>query len=404
VLATDPRPPSGNLRCGDQSLVINQYCPGFDNTGKNLAIPGYLCGNPGIALVKTATDPSQYDHTYVESAGDAKNLLTSNNDAVCGPPQLNKAIDTLVWAPLAGEGTIVETTTVDDLSVPSMADITNGCGDGHGGSGNLSLWAVGLTLDANASELTSPFANPFANFANTKYTNLTATITNLTQPPSGTGTIIADGLSAELWNHNMVPLGCIDQSWTIFTNAAMNESGAQQAQDFQNAADLLTNADTANNTTCDSIVTNNLGQITQTPNTNPPVWNPSGQIRSRLANLYYTINTLVIGGLGVGTVPGNSVASVWPPPVAISVSPQSFNQGHSATLSWAINAGDTGCTWSTNDTFFTQANPVTSGSTLVNPQNTGTYYYTLMCTVPAGTVPPPATTMSATTYLTVNGE
>jgi hypothetical protein len=291
-----------------------------------------------------------------------------------------------------------------------MVDINDGCGSGHGGGYVNSFWAIGLALDTTASELSSPFTNPLANFANTKYANLTQTVLKL----FSSGNI---SQSAALLLTNTIPNappgtppGCIDQSFAIFTNAAANESGALQAQDFQDAADLLTNADGFTNTTCDSVVTNNLSGFTEpNPQTNPPVLNPSGQIRARLANLYYTINTLLISTLGINATPGNSVASTWPAPVSISVSPQSFTQGHEpvVTLSWALNYNTQNqtCTWSSNDPNFTAPDPIATNPpqvTVSPPQlTTGTFNYALKCTVPAGSVPAPGSSMTATTYLTV---
>src|SRR5262249_28907876 len=156
----------------------------------------------------------------------------------------------------------------DTSGPPVMVDITSGCGTSHGGTTHASLWAVGLALDTQASEVTQPLApytDPLANFANTKNTNLTGTITNLT--PTHISNIVLPLLFVN-------PLGgCVGQSLMLFQQAATERAGAQQTADFQNAANLLTNADgrAASNVTCDTIVTNNLGQFTQTTGTSPPV-------------------------------------------------------------------------------------------------------------------------------------
>jgi hypothetical protein len=383
IVSTDPRylvnpPPAEG--CGDTPQNVNAVCPGFDNTGGTLVIPGYLCGHAGnngkgFALVRSLTNPDQYDKTYVESSATAANLLpgTSNTTFVCGPPQLNAGIEMFAWAPLAGEGTIIE----DTPGPPVMVDITSGCGSSHGGTTHASLWAVGLALDTQASELTSPFANqPLVNFASSKYNNLTGAITSLTP------TNITNAVSPSLFNNNMNPLGCIDQSLALFQQAANEAVGPQQTADFQNAANLLTNADgrPANNITCDSIVTNNLSQFIQTTNTNPPVLNPSGQIRSRLANLYYSINTLILGNSGNAVVNN----STWPPAVSVNIDPPTTGTLLSTTLRWNISAGVSNCTLTSSDGAYSAVSVNGSGSTAAIPAATGTpVSYIITCTSPA---------------------
>jgi hypothetical protein len=447
-VATDPRygnPPVVPAQgCGDTSVLVDDICHGFDPT-RTITVPGFLCARAGsngasVAIVRTRlTTVDQYDQTYIENVVEPENVLGGNSEPVCGPVQPGAQIGLVVWGP-----------TPDDRQpgFSNMGDINTGCGTGHGGGYTNSLWAIGMALDTSASELqtsnqTEFFApqpgNPplqvavplptamapvaLENFAQTKFNSLANIVVGLTQGTNGTGITIADPLSQELWNtfnslppggFNSINPGCIDQSWSIFYNAAINEAGQQQAQDFQNAADLLTNADAVTNTTCDYIVTNNASSIQEpNPQTNPPVLNPSGQIRLSLANLYYAINTLLISTLGIPAVPGNSVASTWPPPVAVSVSPQTFVQGHpppsGIALSWALNFDTTGqtCTWSSNDTNFTKPDPIATNPKQVPvspPQlSPGTFNYSLKCTVPPGNVQT-GNSMTATTWLTVTGE
>jgi hypothetical protein len=88
--------------------------------------------------------------------------------------------------------------------------------------------------------------------------------------------------------------------------------------------------------------------------------------------------------------------------------PQSPQIPMTATLSWAVVSGASGCSWSSNDIDFMSSAPNPLGNTtqVTVPVSTNTvpgttYTYTLNCTVPAGTVPSTATTLSASTSLTV---
>jgi len=401
VVPADPRQPppphSPAGLCGDARLEVNQVCPGFNNTGSSLFIPGYLCGGSGsgtgFALVKTLTthaqDPishtSEWNGTYVANSSDSTQLLP-------GPEPTCGAGGTLAfaWAPLANEGTIVEG--------PYMVDLISGCGTGHSGTGVSSLWAIGLALDTTAAELQlnlpqAPYNVPLWNFAQTKYTNLQQTVNTFASNNN-----ILPPISTDLVNPNYpatsaVP-GCVDASLSAFVTGTTDED---PTADFQNAADLLTNADTldSTNTTCDSIVTNNLASFQES--SSPLVLNPSGQIRSRLANLYFTINSEILG---------NPASADWPPKVSISVnvSPQTVTGAGSATLAYALNGLTTlPCTLTgASDPHFTTLNPSATGATLVSPgPTTGTYIYTLTCTVPSGVLKNNSTTMTASTRLTV---
>ena len=189
----------------------------------------------------------------------------------------------------------------------------------------------------------------------------------------------------------------------------------QWRADLQNAANLLTNADAAGGTTCDGIVVNaqatNPSAFIQTPNatypSGPTVPNPSGQLRSRLANLYYTINTRVLG---------NAASASWPLPVSVNVIPTSVTLASSsspgsATLSWNTN-GATGCSLTSSDGAYAGFALTTAQLALTIPAaDAGTLVtYTVNCGGPAAATtvlayvnvfPPP--TISVTPATTVLG-
>src|SRR6202008_3160215 len=132
--------------------------------------------------------------------------------------------------------------------------------------------------------------------------------------------------------------------------------------EFQNAANLLTSADFADYTSCDSVienvVNNSLPGFQET--SSPLVLNPSGQLRSRLANLYFTINSEILG---------NPAGMTSPPAVSptINVSPALVANNGSTTIAYGLNNGAlsnvTNCTLTSDDPTFTTLQPQSSGST-----------------------------------------
>jgi hypothetical protein len=380
--------------CTGHTQSVNAVCPGWDNTN-NLVIPDTLCGSSGItrqgyALIKTLTAHDQFNGTYVANSASTDEVLPNpNGDGMvggnpgCGPgPVMNSLpIGTLAWAPLSGEGTVLES--------PDMLDVTGGCGSIHGGTDGVSLWGVGLALNTSATELQSPLSMPLWNFGQTKYSDLTQTINNMTS----NGNINSATVSQELYNNGHSPLGCLDVSLADYANATNPSidtfNSPQWIADMQNAANLLTNADATNNTTCDSIVYNNLASFQES--STPLVLNPSGQLRSRLANLYYTINTLILE---------NPAAGTWPLPLSVSASPTT---GATATLSWNISSVASNCSLTSSDGFYTGTSVSGTGALSVTPQVSGSpVAYTITCTVPSGTMVggQNPTSTSVTAYVT----
>ena len=395
--------PSGNC------LPVNAVCPGFDDTGK-MALPDYLCGKSGpsgagFSLIKTLTTPTQFEGAYINHSL----VLADGSDPLCGPDA--GADGAVLWAPLQNEGILA-------VYGGNMVDMTTGCGSGHSGTGHLSMSGVGTAVNEAAPELTAGgLPRPLENFAQTKYAALTTTIDSLTQatPPN-----IAGNVSLLLWGGNVPPantaaFGCLDQSWLDFYNATVVDlDGSLQWQaDLQNAANLLTNADASGNTTCDGIVVSQLASnpaaFMQTPNATYPnapiVLNPPGLVRSYWANLYYHLNTRILG---------NPPSTVWPLPVSVNVLPTAVTLASStapgsATLSWNTN-GATGCTLSSNDGTYTNA-PLSSPQQTLNIPSTDVgkiVTYTVNCTGPSPSAvmayvtvyPPPTLTVTPATIAT----
>jgi hypothetical protein len=367
--------PAGTPPGGPGCLPVNAMCPGFDDTGK-MAIPDTMCGRSGssgagFSLIKTLIIPNQFAGGYVQNSA----VLADGSNPVCGPG--SGADGAFLWAPLQAEGSVFES--------PNMVDVTSGCGSIHGGTDGVSVWGVGLSVNEAAQELTSGgLLRPLENFAQTKYTDLTTSIDSLTQVnpayPQWTDAYpnIAASVSLELWGDNVPPnntgtaFGCLDQSWLDFYNATKvdTDGSAQWIADLQNAANLLTSADPTGNTTCDGILTyaqaTNPSAFVQTPNTTYPTapieLNPYGQVRSRLGNLYYSINTRILG---------NAASSGWPLPVSVNVSPTSVTLASNsspgnATLSWNTS-GAGGCTLTSSDGQYNQLALQTSNGTSWSP-------------------------------------
>jgi hypothetical protein len=300
---------------------------------------------------------------------------------------------------------------------PTLEDVTDGCwGDPGPGSGRPlnSVIASGLAFTLQGGALQT--------FVQTNYTNLKSTITQLSTVSVGNHPLnVSPAVASQLTDGSSK---CFDVSLSLF-NKAMNESTPQQTYDFQDAADLLTNADTATTgtTTCESVVLNNIpvsGAFQDTPPAPPlaAVYNPSGHLEYRLAEISNAIRMRILN---------EPPASTWPPPVSLSVSPQYMfgslcapqqcpqlpppvtPEVMTATLSWALvnDPALTNCSWAgTTDPSFTATppnpNPLTTSSVTVGPftppaygSAAQTYKYELTCNVPATTVPSSTVTLTA---------
>jgi hypothetical protein len=392
---------------------VNDVCPGFDNTnvpGNPMTISGNWRGGSGssgsgYALIRVLTPPDQFNTTYVRIGENANAVFPGANNPDC------RTGGAVVWAPEAGEGFIRE----EGINIvnpglvnpqPTMTDITDSC-DGPGGGGpHISVVAVGL-------ELALPGGNTQANlegvFVAPKYTNLVNTVTDLSTAFPGNPPNVNPTVASLLTNGTN---GCVDVSLGLF-NKAVNESPPQQTYDLQDAADLLTNADTTSTpTTCNSIVSKYANtanfQETKPPLLagSAPVYNPSGQLEGRFGNIANAITMRVLN------LPA---AATWPTPVSLSASPQYLfgqvaqvagfppQQSPSmAQLSWALLQMNgvyevSNCLWSG----INLSPPNASGNALVGPfqynpaaGNPNAYGYTLKCNVPAGTGPTTGVTLA----------
>ena len=407
VVPVDPRVTvNGNTwSCDGTALPVNKVCPGFDTTGAGMVIPGYMCGMSGdspaapipsgFTLIKTLTNNGAFNGTIIEN-------VTENvaNEPACLPG------GTLLWAPVAGEGTFVA-----DRNTNETLELTDGCGTIHGGSSGGSLWGEGLAL--NTAFFAVSTSTALAMLADHKYVDLETTIQSELAAninPSVAGQLASAGGT-----------GCVPLSRS-YLDFAQFETGSQQGQDLTIAADLLSNAGP---NTCDTIVTTNIASFTQSPTSSPPVFNPSGQVRSRLASLYFTINSRILGNLpnasapswpprpsppltappsGFSTLPplpdmqaACVPSGLYPPPGGCPLlSPQaSVVAGYAEPVSFTLlgsNNGATGCKLTSTDSTFNNsqvnANPPsypfagTTTGTVPAGTATGNYIYTMTCAYP----------------------
>lgn len=236
--------------CTGHSLPVAQVCAGYGST----VIPDYLCGasgasGAGFALVKSLSN----------TLSNAKGALIANemfSEIVLPGPNPPCPQTVLGWAPLPGEGSIVEG--------DSMLELTSGCGSSKSLSRGLSIWGVGLKLnEAALPGINTPDIR--IRFAITKYDALNGTIA----------------------------LASIESAFRTALTACLNTSRSNFdiAKYPQAAGQLLT---------CDALVAANESAFTGTT-LNP---NPSGDIRGRLANLYLQIKTRLWG---------DPAPSTWPP-------------------------------------------------------------------------------------------
>jgi probable HAF family extracellular repeat protein len=242
--------------CTGHPLPVASVCPGFGTT----VIPDTLCGgagpaNNGFMLVRTVAEGvDALSGILVDSEAFADTALGGTAPAC---PQTVGA-----WAPRsdsAVEGTVPEGTNIVEL--------TGGCGSSKGVSRGLSIYGVGLTLNTAALPGGS-LPEKLRIFTAEKYANLYRTIA------AGNVTL------AERIRVNACV--AISEGFFIFNKAACAARTIVQ---------------------CDAQVGANVGDFGSSPS-DPNVY---GDIRGRLANLYLTINTRLLG---------NPPNTNWPVPLS----------------------------------------------------------------------------------------
>ena len=457
IVTADPRV-SGNVdngtwSCNGQALPVNQVCKGFDSTG-HMVIPGYLCGQSGdsassmqgFTLIKTLTDDSKINGVVVDNAGTVPDEPTCPAAGPESPPGSNPPLAAGLWAPLANEGIFIAD-GLPSAANPTieMLEATAGCGTVHHVSTGGSISGVGFAVNLpgvtpEGTNAPSP-GGALGTLGDNKYQDLESQIETILVPAATVLPTVAAQLAAVTAGGNV---GCVYLSQSYFDIAQL-ESGnpTQQLQDYNIAADLLSNADTSNNPiTCDSIVTFDLQNVPNAfvpTNGPPPVYNPSGHVRSRLAHLYFLINTRILGNPPNNT-DTNPPTPAWPPvpaplappsgftpalppaqdiqnPCVATTSypppggcpaltlPASVQAGTAVTASFTLygsNNAPTGCTLSSTDGTF-NGMPAQASSPATFPfsgQTTGTvpaatapgnYTYTLSCPFPNTASAPPVT-------------
>lgn len=298
VVPVDPRI-AQYLSCTDAAasaqyqngLPVAQVCAGYGST----VIPNSLCGasgsnSSGFALVKTLTQayatPASFpfNGALISNDSNLPNVLPpspTNPNPVCNPP--GTPLGTLAWAPLAGEGIVAEGN--------NMLDVTSGCDGSTSKSYGLSLFGIGLGLN-NTSAVTEGIVDFIVDFTKDKYTKLLNTIAGTPLIPTSQ---VGEGVlpqpiapSSLLGSPKSLPGNftyqlqqCIDTSQAVFLKGAPPYYPGAAAQLL--AADQQVAA----------VATLIPPSGPFAPDSDYP--NPSGALRSRLQNMYYTINTRIDG-------------------------------------------------------------------------------------------------------------
>jgi hypothetical protein len=251
ILQVDPRITEFGT-CRGHSLKLANICEGYED----IVIPDYLCGGSGasgkgFALINTTTTGSiNFQNALVENK--------ANPEALLGTSAIPCPANVLGWAPKANEGVVVEGNV--------MLELTGACGSSRAFSRELSIWGVGLVLDVDALPGATTEAKLY-DFSLTKYAAMTATIVAAS---ASIADVTEGGLSS-----------CLATSLSYF----------ERLKYLNAAAQLLA---------CDGFIEQNLNSFAGST-ANP---NPAGELRGRLANLYLTINTRILG---------NPANANWPP-------------------------------------------------------------------------------------------
>jgi hypothetical protein len=306
LVETDPRLVNGGT-C-TTSLPVSSVCGSYGSTA---TIPATLCGGSGptgkgFALVRTlsqayAQGGFPFNGILIFNDSSLANALPpSPNNPLCNPPSHGVTPhDTLVWAPLAGEGTVVEGT--------DMVELTSGCDGGASKSYGLSLFGLGLVLNVADGQ-------PLADYTTAKYSALLNTISGSGPPVSMVGESPQVLPTAQ-------PPSCSPVSNCIPTMAAPDGNFTYQLQQciktsknaFANGSAFYDGAERAALAADQQVKAVATLAAPFTADTDYP--NPSGALRSRLQNIYYTINTRISTNTALSEPPSSP-----PPPIAPTIS------------------------------------------------------------------------------------
>jgi hypothetical protein len=302
---------NGVWSCDGTPLVLNKPCPGIDPTGTNIFIPGWYCGMAldnvtgtpqGFTVIRTIVDDSKFN-----------TLLPESEDSVAVEPACrpgngnNPTKATGLWAG-TNEGKFLASGNTNQ-----MFDNLAGCGSVKQTNSGGSLSAIGLVINCAAvtpenGGAPSP-AGCFGTLGDNAYDDLEAQIETVLPA----NILNVGGQLAALTPAG--PTGCVYLSQSFFDFAQLETTNlTQQTQDYTIAADLLAQGGP---TTCDSVVTNNLSDFVQNGST--PPFNPSGQVRSRLAPIYFNTNSRILGNQP------NASDPPWPPSTAPAAPPGTYS-------------------------------------------------------------------------------
>lgn len=312
--ANDPLGPYTN------GLPVSQACGGGFG---NAVIPNSMCGASGsnlsgFALIRTKSGAYStqgvfpFNGTVIANEANLGNssvagVLPNDLDPTCEPPATNAPFATLGWVPLPGEAKDIEGNVV--------LDIISGCGTSKGASGTASVFATGLALNTDPSVV--PHGGGLTGLATTDYVNLLSALAD----EYGNGEkALTPPLNPQQSPPNGNPTYLLQQCITTSQNAF----NTNNATFYPGAATELLTAD-------QDVVTAAVAQFT--PNGDYP--NPSGALRQRLENLYYTINTR-IGGKTAGASPPLQPPPVSPSPT-IAGTPPRGSAGSPYSFQWSAH-------------------------------------------------------------------
>ncbi len=358
VVLSDPRVHGGV--CDGTELKVSTVCPGFGNE----VITGETCGGSGLsgaafALIRTVAigvDNLPGNPLLVMTQEDADQILpppagTMNPSCQAFTQQPFSPFAVMLWGTREElnpdgsisfpEGKIVET-EIDQITnqpLTQLVEMTGACDESRVSSRGMSVYGIGFTL--NAAALGGP--GQLATFAQTKATNLSTTVANANILPATQTTV-------------QTALGQISAS----ISSASYACAANQA------------------VALDAVVGNDPSPATNYPGDSTNNANPWGEIRGRLANLYVTLNTLLLGRQTnrVWPLAGGDTPPACPPVVTLSADTPNIQPSTSSTLTWTSQYA-TSCTVSDGVSFTASG---LSGTKVSTPSLTSTTTYTLTCT------------------------